>query len=175
MSESMNWAIGGSVADYNQGGDWTLPDEDSYTLRLVDKGPDEPVDPKYNKTGKPKYRAKFVFEIEDDPDFEGTKINQYYTISLNEKSNFFPVVKALLGRDLEPTDHIGWEDGVETDAEGNEYDVIGLAGRAMKATIKHDKKEDGRVFPKIDGPVPLRKRGAKKAAPVEVDESAPPF
>jgi len=172
MSDYTSWQTGKTVEDYNSGGDFVLPEEDTYTLKLVDKDPDEPVAAEFNKTGKPKFRAKFKFEIVDDDDFGGTVINQFYTISLNEKSNLLPVVRALVGRDLEPTDRIGWEDGVWTDDAGNEFSVVGIGGKKMKATIKHEKKEDGRIFPKIVGPIALRARGGKKAAePVEPEES----
>jgi len=144
---------------YNQATEYELPPIGVYQFELVEKGEDQPVAEQFDPTGT-KRRARFQFQIVDDEDWEGAKIGVFYNLSLNEKSYFLPVVEALLGRTLGATERVGWEDDA---SQG----VVGIGHRRMMGTLKHDVKQDGRTFGRIESPFPIRtSKGSKaKAAP----------
>jgi hypothetical protein len=80
-----------------------------YDIRLKSIGAPEPVAEQWNPKGD-KFRSQFTFELintggevddEGNP-LEGRTFRQYFTLSLNEKSNFYPVAKALLGGKIDP-------------------------------------------------------------------------
>lgn len=157
------WTAPLAVADY--AGDFVLPEPGMYTFRLVEKGEDKPMDPKYDKTGE-KRRAQFYFEIVDDEDYKDVRVMQFFTISFNEKAALTPFIEAGVGRKLEGTDRIGWR------PNPNDPSVIGIENIEFRAMLTHDKKDDGRVFPKLSSPIPAKKGRAKKAT---VAEDEAPF
>lgn len=134
------WSLG-TVRDFSGTGEkFEYPVEDTYTFEFVEKGPDEPVAEKYNPNGN-KFKARFTFRIVGDEDYEGTDIYQWYTLSLNEKSNLRPVVEALLGGPL---------------TAGQEITSEALIGKRMKAMLKHRKTEEGKVYVRLEGAIPVR-------------------
>jgi hypothetical protein len=161
--EMNSWTTDLSVDDYNQQPEFVLPDPDVYTVELVKKHPTTKVKPEFNKSDKDKYQARFDFKIVDDPDFDQT-IPMWMNITLNEKSTLLPWVEALAGFKLQPTDHIGWEDGTWQDADGNEFRTVGLGGKRCRATLSHYTNKAGKTYAKLTGPIPIRKtRKAKDA------------
>ena len=136
---------------------WEIPsfEESNKAFELIDEGVyiltlasvDEPVKvlPKYDPSGK-KYRARFVFEVVSDVTgdtaWEGTKVSMYYTLTMNEKSNLYPVAKALLGGQVDP---------------GQRITPTMLIGKRMQAMIAHGEPNDnGDVWPTIKSPMALR-------------------
>ena len=87
----------------------------------------------------------------DDEDWEGFVLKQYINISLNDKSALRPFVEAMLGRDLEAKEKIGWRDNPATN-------TTGIGNLRFRAILKEDRKEDGRVFGRLDSPLPLKSR-----------------
>lgn len=166
-----SWEAGGSVSDYNVKKEYVLPPEDIYVWELYKIGKPEQMEGE-----KTKLRTRLHFRVVDDEDFEGMTVAPFFTVSLHEKAKLTPFVKALCGHDLLPTDKIAWTDGTWEDAEtGEVYRRVGIGNKRIKAALEHVKKEDGRVFGELKGPVPFRKRGKTAVATAEMDESNPPF
>ena len=163
-----NWSTRNTAEVDNQMPEYEIPETAVYMLELVGKDPDFQQDLKFDPTGE-KLRAKFHFEIRDDEDWEGTKISQFYNLTLNEQGYFRPVVEALIGRELGPNEKVGWVDGESEEG----FPIVGIGNRRMMATIREDKKTDGRVFPKIESPFPVKTGGRKRAAPAPAVESEP--
>jgi len=160
-----NWVDEQNVGSYEGSGEYTPPPVGQYGLKLARKHPTTPVKPEFNDSGKPKFQAQFEFEIieADDEQWLGHIIKQYYTISLNEKANLRPVIEALAGRPLLPTDRMGWKDGTQVDAQGNVWNVVGIGGKTMRATITHKTNQRGQTLPKIMGPIPWKAKKTKTA------------
>lgn len=134
--------------------------EDVYTLRLTGHG--DPVDvPDFNDQTKMRTRVRLDFEItdhnpdDDEIDLNGTRVSEFFTLSLHEKSKLYPVVRALLGRDIEDDEKIELPD---------------LIGGRMRATVRT--KPNG--YPEIVNPMPVK---AKKKKPVDDGDAdgEPPF
>lgn len=138
---------------------WEIPsfEESNKAFELIDEGVyiltlasvDEPVKvlPKYDPSGK-KYRARFVFEVVSDVTgdtaWAGTKVSMYYTLTMNEKSNLYPVAKALMGGQVDP---------------GQRITPTMLIGKQMQAMIAHGEPNDnGDVWPVIKSPMAIRRR-----------------
>lgn len=164
MSDSSNWALDGDKDFYNTIPDYELPPEGFYYFELVGKEEDKPQDAKYDPTGT-KLRTQFHFKIVDDEDWNDTKISPFYNLTLNEKGYFLPLAEALLGRKLGPKERVGWED----DPNNN---VSGLMNLRIGGMLKHDTKEDGRVFGKIEAPVPYKRPRRNKAVAAPAEETA---
>lgn len=116
-----------------------VPDEGPTQLRLVAIDLAQP-----NQFNEKMDRHAFYFRVEDGSDFAGELIRAWYSPSLNEKSNLYPVAKALWGGEL-PKDR---------EFSGRDY-----LNKMMGATIKHsDREKDkmGRVFAQIGGVYPLK-------------------
>lgn len=131
--------------------------DETYTLRWIDRT--EPKEePKYEEPDKMQVRFRCEFEIINhqpepgDPDLNGQRVADFFTVSLHEKANFGQVVRAMLG--------------MAPDAKFNDpaFDVDSLcasknpAGNAgtFRATIR--RKTTG--YPKIENPLPVRQRNA---------------
>lgn len=167
-----NWTEEMSVEQFNETPDWTPPPVNIYHFRLVRKDPNTPVNPMYDTTGK-KVQAKFYFVIIDceDPTLNGIEIRQFYTISLNEKANLRPIVEALIGRNLLPTDKMGWKDGFAADGST----IVGIGGKTMTATLTHDRRDNGKVYARLMGPIPYRPQPvAAPVAAAPIPAAAPP-
>jgi hypothetical protein len=166
-----DWVMGATKEDDNS--TFELPPVDVYTFKLVGKDPDMKQKPEYDPSGT-KLRARFHFEVVDDEDWKGTVIKVYYNLTLNDQGFWLPVVEALLGRPLEATERVGFKAGPG---------VTGLEGRLMRATLKHDTKSDGKVYPRLESPMPAKtKKGkATDASALSGDETPaidagpPPF
>lgn len=139
VDTSFDW---GTVSDYNP--DTELIPEGVYTFELAAKGEDEPVNPTYDPSGKKK-RAKFTFVVVDDEDYEGKLVHQWWNISLHERAPLRKVVDALMGGRLDKDTRVTAEK---------------LLGRRMKATLRHEpsKSSPDKIYPKLESPLPLRKR-----------------
>lgn len=151
------WSAPLPVSEY--GGDFVLPEPGMYTFRLVEKGEDKPMDPKYDKTGE-KRRAQFYFEIVDDEDYKDVRVMQFFTISFNEKAALTPFIEAGIGRKLKGSDRVGWR------ANPNDPDSVGIENIEFRAMLTHDTKDDGRTFPKLSSPIPVK--ASKKAKSEDV-------
>jgi hypothetical protein len=171
------WIDSKPVGEYDSGGggEYTPPPVGQYGLKLIKKHPTTEVKPEFNDSGKPKYQAQFEFEIveAEEPEWLGHIIKQYYTLSLNEKSNLRPVVEALTGRPLRPTDRMGWADGTKTGPTGETITVVGIGNKTMRATITHRTNQRGLVLPKIMGPIPWKPRKPKTTTPTPEPEAVP--
>lgn len=138
---------------------WEIPsfEESNKAFELIDEGfyivrldsVDDPVKvlPKYDPSGK-KFRARFVFEVisdvTGDTTWAGIKVSMYYTLTMNEKSNLYPVAKALLGGQVDP---------------GQRITPDMLIGNQMQCMIAHGEPNDnGDVWPVIKSPAALRRR-----------------
>lgn len=74
--------------------------------------------------------------------YVGEEVRMFLTLSMNEKSNMYPVIKALFGGQVDP---------------GYQPDPADLVGRMCKATVKFGKpKEDGTRWPTLDAFRPAR-------------------
>lgn len=175
MSENYNfeeWVAPATVSEY--AGDFVLPEVGMYTFKLVEKGPDEKMLPKYDKTGEKK-RARFYFEIIDDPDYKGQRIMQFFTISFNEKAALTPFIEAGIGRKLKGSDRVGWKQNP------NDPDSVGIENIVFRAMLTHDKKVDDqgneRVYPKLSTPIPAKQstRGRAKVEEAEPVTEEVPF
>jgi hypothetical protein len=171
-----SWTVDKTVGDFDTLPEYTPPPVGIYHFKLVRKDPNTLVDARFNTSGKPKYQAKFHFEIfnSPDPQWNGEIVHQYYNISLNELSNLRKVVEALIGRPLLPTDKMGWKDGQVTNADGTISNVVGIGGRMMTATLTHRKAESGRIYPKLEGFIPYKiapPPAPAAVAPEEMDTS----
>lgn len=114
--------------------------EGLYELELVDIGPRVPLNPEFDPEQK-KRKAKFTFEVRNDPEWEGTKVTAWYTISMHKLANLLPVVKALMGGKIDPSQPFRKET---------------LIGRRMQAMLSHRTDKEGRTWPNIDSVMALR-------------------
>lgn len=154
--------------------EFDCPPQDVYTLELVGHE-EQPVKPGYNNdTNIDEYSVRLFFKIvdhpydpdEDDTDWNGTEIRQFYTWQrydkaeqkmystyLSEKSKAYAIFSALLGRPV---------------TEDDEIDLEAFEGRRVKATIVENKKG----WPDIQSPVKARspKRRAKPVPAPEPDD-----
>lgn len=131
-----------------------LPEDSGYVLRLdaVDdptKSPFQEVD-EHGKPKPPAWQTKITFTVVDyiNDDEENTmigqQIKQFFKISMHTKSNFYKLVKAVFGGDIDPT----WKP--------NSAD---LRGRVVSAVIAHKEPNDqGQIYPKVASYVPYRGR-----------------
>lgn len=152
-----NWTEDKTVDEFNTLPEYTPPPVGIYHFKLVRKDENQPVNPKFDETGK-KLQARFHFEIfnSPDPQYNGEIVHQYYTISLNEMSNLRKVVEALIGRPLMPSDKMGWKDGTKQNPDGTISTVVGIGGKMMTATLTHRTSQAGRLYPKLEGFIPYR-------------------
>jgi hypothetical protein len=135
-----------------------LPEQGFYTFELVGKSEDKPVKDEWQNAEGTKKEAWFHFQVVDDPDFEGYKVSQKYTISLNEKSNFIKVVEALINRSLGPRERVG----MESDPDNN---VVGLMGRRMQAVLSISTDENGVDWGKLSGMIAVQPKGTRRRTP----------
>lgn len=164
-----NMAIGKAI----NAGQFSCPPEDLYLLTFVGRAGDiveatpfggEEKKPRYDENGEEvkRYRTRLKFRIDgyegDDEDQEwlGETVQDWFSISLHEKSKLLPFVEALMGRAL--GDDEVWEDPDDLFTE--------LEGKQLRAKIKP--KPNG--YPEISGPIAVRK---KKAAPPPPPKSKP--
>ena len=133
-------------------GDPVCPDPDVYTLELAHVGDVMQV-PDFNDPTIMKDRIRLDFRVVDynyDPepdedgtipvDWNGTAVNDIYSLSLHSKSKLYPVLVALRGgEDIE---------------EGDDVELADLIGNKMKATVKP--KPSG--WPTISEPMAIKRR-----------------
>jgi hypothetical protein len=177
-NEMNDWTDDRSVESFNTLPTYTPPPVGQYVFKLTRKHPNTPVKPEFNKSGKPKFQAQFEFTIVGTPpgleaEWTGHVVKQFYNISLNEKSNLLPVVQALIGRDLEATDKMGWQDGQRANADGTVDNIVGIGGRYMSATLTHKKNQQGKVYPKLIGPIPAPANFTEAEAAVTTNGNVP--
>lgn len=158
--------------------DVECPPEDVYVLELVEIGDfhdkpafkANPADPDIINT-----QSRFDFQIvdfdydedEDDRDWNGARVSDYYVFFkqypdgkktdtwLNERSNAFAILTALMGH---------------TPEDGEDINLESLIGKRIKATVTP--KASG--WPKITKPLPFKKR-RKKAEPDPVADDDDAF
>lgn len=131
--------------------------EDVYDVRLVGRGDVLEV-PAYEDPHRLVSRVRLDFEIvnhdpaEGEDDLNGQRIGEFFTVSLHEKSKLHPFVRALLGRDIEPGEHVDIDDHV---------------GGVIRGTVRMKApNKNGIRFPEIVNPMPARaSRRGKNAAP----------
>ena len=166
-----NWTESMTVEQFNEAPEWTPPPQGIYHFRLTRKDPNQPVSPQFDSTGR-KVQAKFYFTIidcDDHPELNGVEIRQFFTISLNEKANLRPFVSALIGRELLPTDKMGWKDGVTADGAT----VVGIGEKCITATLIHDKRDTGKVYARLQSPLPYQPKQAQSLYPQPQPAPAP--
>jgi len=124
---------------------------DTYVLRLVQIG--DPVDvPAFDNPEQMRTRFRLDWEIadyagddDDAPDNVGTRVSEWFTASLHERSKLLPFVKAMLGRDIET---------------GENLEMQSLVGSLIKCDVWS--KDNGYLA--VDAPKPFKKRKARVAA-----------
>lgn len=126
-------------------GDFIVPEPGAYNVEFTDfEGPLE-------STKFPGSQSvKLEFEILDDEEFEGVKIKQYYGWSMHKsRSRLYPVVKAMMGRDIEDDEDVELDD---------------LIGAKVVATLSVGERPDRNdpskkfTFAQIDSIAPVRKK-----------------
>ena len=159
--------------------EYRLLEEDSGYVLRIDKVDDPSFSPfvDLDEKGKEKPRAiqtKILFTVVDyqldDPDptktVIGQTITQYFRISMHTKSNFYKLVKAAFGGNVDPT----WRP--------NKTELEGLL---ISATVGHkDPNSDGRVYPKLAIATPYRGKSTYDHVPAVlpgtlVDDEEVPF
>lgn len=120
--------------------EWPVIPEGLYELELVKIGNRVPLDPQYDPEQK-KRKALFTFEVRNDPEWEGTKVTGWYTISMHDLSRMLPLVKALMGGKIDPS---------------QPFRPQTLIGRRMQAMLGHRTDKEGRVWPTIDTVMAVR-------------------
>lgn len=160
-----SWDLG-AQADYETPFEYIDPG--TYVFELTAKGPDEQMKPEFDPEQKKK-RAQFSFTVvEDNNNFEqevldsngngtgefvpkswvGYVHKQFYTVSLHEKSNLYPVIKALMGGKLERDQQIGME----------------ILGRRFIGTITDATNQTtGKTYRTLAAPLPYRPRRGQTA------------
>lgn len=139
MTDSVLWPEDLSINANN--GDFTLAEEDFYDrIKIIEIKDVQNQDPKYDKTGTKK-QAKFVWRIYGDPRYEDGEVGgqQFFTLSLNEKANLYPIAKATVfqanGGKVDPDHKVKPEEFL---------DVF------FKAKVEHTKPNDkGQQFARI--------------------------
>lgn len=144
------------VADSQAG--FVIPDAGVYKMEFTDY--DDPVLSTFKSTsGNDQYRIKCVFTIRDeDSEFDGVEVFAWYGWTMHPKGKLYPIVKALLGRDIE---------------EDEEPDLDDMVGRFIMGTLDNVTKtgSDGqpRTYANLIAASPVRKPKTNKAKP-----AAPP-
>lgn len=148
------------------------PPLDSYVLRLVNAS-DVEMRPAYgadrndpNCRKEPNIQltwkiAEFVYDPdEDERDWNGFEVKQWYTISRNlnnEKSKLGQTLKALMK--------------LETLPEGLQIDMEEYYSERIKATVGPNKNG----WPRVDSPLAYKPKRAKKPQPVYDEDEDDPF
>lgn len=135
--------------------DFKVPEPGVYRMRLTDY--DEPVVSTFKKkNGDDQYRIKLVFTIEDpESDFHAEEIWAWFGWSMHPKSRLYPVVKALLARDID---------------EDEEPDLDDLVGKAIMGTVDNTTRTvDGmeKTYANLVAASPVRRK--KGDAPPKPD------
>jgi hypothetical protein len=133
------------------------PADAGYVLEIVEVGPPTVspfpnIDPQTGEERARKIQTKITFEVVsyDDESFVGSRLNGFFTISLHTKSNFYKLVKAAFGGDVDPK----WKPNPDD-----------LLGKTFVATIGHkDPNTDGYVYPKIES-FAVDKKAKSRVAP----------
>lgn len=131
-------------------GDFQIPDEGVYTAEFTAYG-----EAQVSQFDANKQRIELTFTIVDDDDFDGVEVKQWFGLTMHEQSHLYPVVKALLGEEVDPDDEIDLED---------------LIGKRCQIAVVHKTKprKDGSgeaTFANIDSATPLRRKKKTAAAP----------
>jgi hypothetical protein len=132
----------------NSTAEFTVPDAGVYKMEFTDY--DEPAISQYKKkNGDDQWRIKMVFTIRDDDDYEGEEIWAWYGWSMHPKAKLYPIIKALLGREIE---------------EDDEPDLDDLVGKHIMGTLDNVTKttENGtRTYANLIAASPVRKAKVK--------------
>lgn len=136
----------------DSGGDFVVPEPGVYKMEFTDY--DEPVLSTFKKkNGDDQYRIKLVFTIRDEEsDYDGEEIWAWYGWSMHEKSHLYPVIKALLGRDIE---------------DDEEPDLDELLGKFIMGTLDNKTKDNGKTFANLIAASPVRRKGKEAKAPAK--------
>lgn len=130
--------------------EFVVPDAGVYTMEFTDYN--EPEISMYKKAnGEDQWRIKLVFTIRDDDDYAGEEIWAWYGWSMHPKAKLYPIVKALLGRDID---------------EDEDPDLDDLLGKRIMGTLDNVTKttENGtKTYANLVAASPVRK--AKVKAP----------
>lgn len=141
-------------------GEYQIPDEGSYVAEFTAYG-----EAQVSQFDANKQRIELTFTIVDDEDFEGLEIKQWFGLTMHEQSKMYPVVKALIGGDVDPDEEIDLED---------------LIGKRCQITVTHTTKprKDGTgeaTYANIDSATPLRRKKKAATQPADDDDGAELF
>jgi hypothetical protein len=142
------------------GGDWELPDEDTYVVEFlgVVAMKDFP-----NNDGGVDTSLTLQFIIRDDEsEFDGVEFRDYFPLKVTDKNKSGKLWAALWGGEL-------------PDAMPKTGAFI---GRKAKATVTHRVASNGQTYPKIASVVPLRekkRRAVVQAVDEDYDANEPDF
>jgi hypothetical protein len=135
-------------------GDFQVPDPGVYRMEFTSY--DEPELSRFKKeNGDDAWRVKLEFVIRDEEsDFDGSKVMAWFSWSMHPKSKLYPIVKAMLGREID---------------DDEEPDLDELIGTHIMGTLDHktSKRDDGseRTFANLIAASPVRKKKPSLAAP----------
>ncbi len=165
--ETRGWDTFKSADEANR--QFVLPEEDSGYVLRIEKVPPPTLSPfvDLDEKGKEKprkWQSLITFTIvdyaNDDPDKSviGQQVTQFYSISMHTKANFYKLVKAVFGGNVDPA----WKPSASE-----------LQGRLISATIGHkDPNKDDKVYPKVTATLPYRgKNTYDDVVPVAREES----
>lgn len=145
----------------DSGSDFVVPDAGVYRMEFTDY--DDPVLSTFKKqNGDDQYRIKLVFTIRDEEsEFDGAEVFAWYGWSMHPKAKLYPIVKALLGRDIEDDEEpdlddltgkfiMGTLDNVTKDTDSGKRTYANL----IAASPVRKKKTDAKPAPKAAKPEP---------------------
>jgi hypothetical protein len=138
--------------------EFIVPDAGVYKMQFTEY--DDPILSTFKKTnGEDQYRIKLVFTIRDeDSEFDGADIYAWYGWSMHAKSKLYPIIKALVGREI---------------GEDEEPDLDDLLNNYIMGTLDVVTKpgDNGpRTYANLVAASPVRKKKVVKPAPPPVVE-----
>lgn len=141
--------------------DFEVPEPGVYTLEFIGHGEVTQV-PSFNDPNKMQDRIRLDFHVtdfdydpdEDERDWNGVRVSDFFTVSLHEKAKLTPVVVALRGGvPIEDDEDVSLED---------------LIGKQLMATLERTEKG----YAKIVSAAPVRRKKKKATMPVTPDPFA---
>lgn len=143
-------------------GEFIVPEAGVYKMEFTTY--DDPVLSTFKKdSGADSWRIKLVFTIHDEEsEYDGVEIFAWYGWTMHPKGKLYPIVKALLGRDIE---------------EDEEPDLDDLTGKFIMGTLDNVTKTgtDGtaRTYANLIAASPVR-RAKPKTGKAEPATPTPP-
>lgn len=147
------------------GGDFELPEEDTYVFVLTGIA-DTFTHPPKKPGEQPSTSIQFQFQIADDEsDWDGVEVRDWFPEKFTDRNKTGELFAAILGTKETPDD----------------LDLPDLQNKPFKASLKHSvSPKDGKTYPKLTSPIAIRpkgtgrRRGLAETVDTPVDDE-PPF